>query len=104
LKKPKKIPYNLHDRCVGSVVIRTGTVTPESLELESEELFDGWERVRNTEAVELDRSVRSAGWHMISVGSSQHAVAVGGLEQETIRTATERLLRKLRPGMFNSWR
>jgi hypothetical protein len=38
---------------------------------------------------------------MISVGSSQHAVAVGGLEQETIRTATERLLRKLRPGMFN---
>lgn len=101
MKKPKKILYTLHDLRVGSVVIRSGTVTPEALEIESEELCDGWDRVRNTGAVELDRSVRSAGWHMISVGSSEHAVAVGSLDQETIRTAAERLLRKVRPGMFN---
>lgn len=101
MEKKNKISHNYHDLKVGTVVIRIGTETPESLELESEGLCEGWDRVRNTEAAAIDRSLRGSGWHMFYLADSKHAVAVGSFNQATIRTALLRLLGKLRPQMFN---
>jgi hypothetical protein len=81
--------------------IRQGTVTPESLELESEELCEGWDRVRNTEAGAFELSLRMAGWHMFYMADAVHAFALGAPDQDTIRTAAASLLRKIRPQMFN---
>jgi hypothetical protein len=81
--------------------MRRGTSTPETLELESEELSEGWDRVRNIEAGELDLSLRTEGWHMFYIADAVHAFALGAFDQETIRTATVSLLRKLRAQMFN---
>jgi hypothetical protein len=102
MKNKNKIPPNQHDLKVGTVIIRVGTVTPENLELESEGLCEGWDRVRNTDALALERSLRSSGWHMCYLaGSSQSSIAVGTLDQKRIRTASLRLLAKLRSQMFN---
>jgi hypothetical protein len=100
-KRSKAVRYEQHDLKQGSVLIRQGTVTPESLELESEELCEGWDRVRNTEAGQLELSLRLAGWHMFYMADAVHAFALGALDQDTIRTAATSLLRKLRPQMFN---
>ena len=93
---------DLHDVKQGSVFIRRGTFTPESLELESEEAGEGWDRVRNSEAGGLDLALRGVGWHMIYIADRVHGFAFGPIGQNTIRTAAASLLRKLRPQMFNS--
>jgi hypothetical protein len=102
MKQHKKIHYNRHDLKVGTILIRIGTVTPETIELESEGFCEGWDRVRNSEAAELERSLRGSGWHMSYLADSASAVAIGTFDQETIGTAVLRLLKKLRPQMFNS--
>ena len=101
-RKTKNTRFNLHDVKQGSVFIRRGTVTPESLELESEEIGEGWDRVRNSEASGLDLSLRGVGWHMIYIADRIHGFAFGPIGQNTICTAAASLLRKLRPQMFNS--
>lgn len=102
MKQTNKIPYNRHDLKVGTILIRIGTVTPERLEVESEGFCEGWDRVRNTEATELERSLRGSGWHMFYLADSARAVAIGISDQGTICTAVLRLLKKLRSQMFNS--
>jgi hypothetical protein len=101
MKNKNKISPNQHDLKAGTVFIRVGTVMPENLELESEGLCEGWDRVRNTDALALERSLRSSGWHMCYLADSSQSIAVGTLDQKTIRTASLRLLAKLRPQMFN---
>jgi hypothetical protein len=102
LKRKTKITrFNLHDVKQGSVFIRRGTLTPESLELESEEAGEGWDRVRNREAGGLDLALRDVGWHMVYIAERVHGFAFGLVGQNTIRTAAASLLRKLRPQMFN---
>jgi hypothetical protein len=101
-RKTKLLHFNLHDVKQGSVYIRRGTFTPESLELESEEVGEGWDRVRNSEAGGLDLALRGVGWHMMYIANRVHGFAFGPIGQNTIRTAAASLLRKLRPQMFNS--
>ena len=101
-RKTKNTRFNLHDVKQGSVFIRRGTVTPESLELESEDIGEGWDCVRNSEAGGLDLSLRGVGWHMMYIADRIHGFAFGLVGQNTIRTAAASLLRKLRPQMFNS--
>jgi hypothetical protein len=97
----KTVRYGQNDIKQGSVLMRRGTLTPEALELESEELGEGWDRVRNIEAGELDLLLRAEGWHMFYLADAVHAFALGHFDQDTIRTAAVSLLRKLRPQMFN---
>jgi hypothetical protein len=100
-KRRNKIPYNQNDLKIGSVIIRVGTVTPERMEVESEALCEGWDRIRNVEAGNLDRALRAAGWHMMYLAQGREAVAVGSFEQETVERATASLLGKLKSQMFN---
>jgi hypothetical protein len=100
-RKTKLTRFNLHDVKQGSVFIRRGTFTPESLELESEGVGEGWDRIRNSEAGALDLSLRGVGWHMFYIAERVHGFAFGPVGQNTIRTAAASLLRKLRPQMFN---
>jgi hypothetical protein len=102
LKRKTKITrFNVYDVKQGSVFIRRGTFTPESLEVESEEVGEGWDRVRNSEAGGLGLALRGAGWHMVYIADRIHGFAFGPIGQNTIRTAVGSLLRKLRPQMFN---
>jgi hypothetical protein len=100
-KKQTKIPYNHNDIKAGSVIMRAGTVTPERMELESEDFCDGWDRVRNYEAGPLDKSLRAAGWRLCFIAESLQAVAVGTYDQDTVQRAIITLLGKLGPQMFN---
>lgn len=101
-RKTRLVRHDLHDVTQGSVFIRRGTFTPETLEIESEEAGEGWDRVRNSEAGGLDLALRGAGWHMVYIADRVHGFAFGPIGQNTIRTAAASLLRKLRPQMFNS--
>jgi hypothetical protein len=96
-----KIPFNQHDLREGSVIMRHGTVTPERMELESEDFCEGWDRIRNLQAGLLDIALRGAGWRMCFLGESLQAVALGGYDQETVRRAAETLLGKSSAKMFN---
>lgn len=101
--KQKKIPYNHNDLKSGSLMVRSGTVTPERLEIESEGFCEGWDRVRHCDAGILDKQLRGAGWCMLFLADALHAVTVGPLDQETVQQAAAKLLGKSRAQMFNSF-
>jgi len=100
-RERKKIAYHHHDVKAGSVIMRAGTVTPERLEIESEDFCEGWNRVRNCDAGLLDRQLRGAGWHLFFLAEAVQAVAVGGFDQDTVQHATARLIQRSGPQMFN---
>jgi hypothetical protein len=82
-------------------MMRSGTVTPERLEIESQDFCAGWDRVRNCGAGVLDKQLRGAGWRMFFVADSLQAVAIGPFDQETVQQATAKLLGKSHSQMFN---
>ena len=85
----------------GTVMMKAGTIIPQSLRVETELYSHGWEIIKNAGADTVDRDIRRADWNFFFLAASIHATALGYLGERTVRRAMERVLAKAEPSKFN---
>src|SRR5258708_9189345 len=78
----------------GTILIREGTLLPETLRFESESCVSGW--------CGLDRKIREAGWTFFGRAGQLGATVFGIDEQKMLRRAVEQILANLELAEFNS--
>ena len=86
----------------GSILIREGTLLPETLRFESEPCVPGWRLVKDLDGYGLDRKIREAGWTFFCLAGQLGATVFGIDEQKTLSRAVEQILAKLESAEFNS--
>ena len=85
----------------GAIVMKVGTILPQSLRVETELYSHGWEIIKNSDADALDRDIRRADWNFFFLATSIQATALGYLGERTVRRAMERMLAKAEASQFN---
>jgi len=83
----------------GTIMMKVGTIIPQSLRVETELHSHGWEIIKNADAV--DRDIRRADWSFFFLAASIQATALGYWGERTVRRAMERVLAKAEPSKFN---
>jgi hypothetical protein len=86
----------------GSILIREGTLLPETLRFESEPCVPGWRLVKDLDGCGLDRKIREAGWTFFCLAGQLGATVSGIDEQKTLSRAVEQMLANLESAKFNS--
>ena len=86
----------------GTILIKEGTLLPESLRFESESCAPGWRLVQNLDGYELGRKINEAGWTFFCLAGEIGATVFGFDEQKTLRRAVEQILANLESAEFNS--
>jgi len=86
----------------GSILIREGTLLPETLRCESEPCVPGWRLVKDLDGCGLDRKIREAGWTSFCLAGQFGATVSGIDEQRTLSRALEQILAKLELAELNS--
>ena len=85
----------------GTILIKEGTLLPQTLRFESEPCVQGWRLVMDLDGCGLDRKIREAGWTFFCL-ADQIGVTVFGIdEQKTLSRAVEQILAKLESAEFN---
>jgi hypothetical protein len=78
----------------GAIMMKVGTILPQSLRVETELYSQGWEIIKNAHADAVDRDIRRADWNFFFLAASIHATALGYWGERTVRRAMERVLAK----------
>jgi hypothetical protein len=86
----------------GTILIKVGTLLPESLRFESEPCAPGWRLVQNLDAHEMGRKIHEAGWTFFWLAGEIGTTVFGIDEQKTLRRAVEQILANLESAKFNS--
>jgi hypothetical protein len=86
----------------GTILIKEGTLLPESLRFESKPCAPGWRLVKNLNGYELGRKIHEAGWTFFGLTGEIGATVFGFDEQKTLRRAVEQILANLESAKFNS--
>jgi hypothetical protein len=86
----------------GTILIKEGTLLPETLRFESESCVPGWRLVKELDGCGLDRKIREAGWTFFCLAGQLGATVFGIDEQKTLSRALEQILAKLESAEFNS--
>jgi hypothetical protein len=86
----------------GIVLIKDGTLLPDSLKLESEPYSFDWRSVTNLDGYALDRKTHDAGWTFFYLAGERRATVFGHEGQETVRRAIKQILAGLKLEKFNS--
>ena len=86
----------------GIILIKEGTLLPETLRFESESCVPGWRLVKDLDGCGLDRKIREAGWTFFCVAGQLGATVFGIDEQKTLSRAVEQILANLESAEFNS--
>ena len=85
----------------GTIMMKAGTIIPQSLRVETELYSRGWEIIKNAGADAVDRDIRRADWNFFFLAASIHATALGYWGERTVRRAMERVLAKAERSKFN---
>ena len=85
----------------GAIMMKVGTILPQSLRVETELYSHGWEIIKNSDAAALDRDIRRADWNFFFLAGSIQATALGYWRERTVRKAMERVLAKAERSKFN---
>ena len=86
----------------GTILIKEGTLLPESLRFESEPCVPGWRLVKDLDGCGLDRKIREAGWTFFCLAGHLGATVFGIDEQKTLSRAVEQILASPESAEFNS--
>ena len=86
----------------GTILIKEGTLLPESLRFESEPCVPGWRLVKDLDGCGLDRKIREAGWTFFCLAGQLGATVFGIDEQKTLSRAVEQILASPESAEFNS--
>jgi hypothetical protein len=84
-----------------TLLIADGTPLPESLVLQTHPYSKGWSLIQTVNSPDLDRRIRTAGWHFFYLASAIKATVFGFARQPTIRRAMKRLIREVDSGQYN---
>ncbi len=85
-----------------SILIKEGTLLPETVRFESESCVSGWRLVKDLDAWGLDRKIREAGRTFFCIAGQLGATVFGIDEQKTLSRAVEQILANLELAEFNS--
>ena len=85
----------------GTIMMKAGTIIPQSLRVETELYSQGWEIINNSDTDAVDRDIRRADWNFFFLAASIQATALGYWGKKTVRRAMERVLAKAEPSKFN---
>lgn len=85
----------------GTIMMQAGTLMPESLRVEAEPYWHGWEVIQDSDGDVLDRKVRRAGWSFFFMAENIQAMVWGLGGKKTVRRAVQRVLGKVRLSKFN---
>jgi hypothetical protein len=85
----------------GTIMMKAGTIIPQSLRVETELYSQGWEIIKNSDTDAVDRDIRRADWNFFFLAASIQATALGCWGERTIRRAIERVLAKAEPSKLN---
>ena len=85
----------------GSILIKEGTLLPETVRFASESCVSGWRLVKDLDAWGLDRKIREAGWTFFCIAGQLRATVFGIDEQKTLSRAVEQILANLELAEFN---
>ena len=85
----------------GTIMMKAGTIIPQSLRVETALYSQGWEIIKNSDAEAVDRDIRRADWNFFFLAASIQATALGCWGERTIRRAIERVLAKAEPSKLN---
>ena len=85
----------------GTILIKEGTLLPESLRFESEPYSKGWRLVKDFDSRGLDRKIREAGWTFFFMAGGANATAVGSDLEKTTRRAVKKVLASMKSDRLN---
>ncbi len=85
----------------GTIIMKVGTIIPQSLRVETELYSHGWEIIKNSDAYALDRDIRRADWNFFFLAGNIQAAALGYWRERTVRRAIKRVLAKAERSKFN---
>jgi hypothetical protein len=88
---------------LGTVLLQTGAVIPESVWIEKETYSPGWEEVTNVSGDDLDRQLRRENWSFFFIGGAIQGTSWGSWSGAAIRCAAIRTLNKTEVTKFNGF-
>jgi hypothetical protein len=86
----------------GTILIKEGTLLPETLRFESVPCVPGWRLAKDLDGCGLDRKIREAGWTFLCLAGQLGATVVGIDEQKTLTRALDQILANPESAEFNS--
>lgn len=86
----------------GAILIKEGTLLPETVRLESESCVPGWRLVKDLDGDGLGRKFHDAGWTFSWRAGEIGATVFGIDEQKTLSRAVEQILANLESPEFSS--
>ena len=85
----------------GSVLMLSGTPTPESVPLHLKPYWQSWKVIANSDGHLLDQDLRKAGWNFFFIAGVVHGYVLGNGSASTVRRALRRIAAKVKSASFN---
>jgi hypothetical protein len=85
----------------GTMLIKEGTLLPESVLIESDPYLKGWRLVKNLSSSGMDRKLCDAGWTLFYMAGEVDAIAFGSNSEKTIRRAVKNAIANMRSNSFD---
>jgi hypothetical protein len=85
----------------GAILIKEGTLLPETLRSQSEPCVPGWRLVKNLDGYGLDRKIQEGEWTFFCLAGQLGATVFGIDEQKTLSRAIEQILTNPESTEFN---
>jgi hypothetical protein len=86
---------------IGSLLVKSGTLLPESVQLDSDQYLKGWSLVRNLGSSGMDRKLCEVGWTFFYMAGEVNAIAFGSDSEETTCRAIKKLIANMKSDRFN---
>jgi hypothetical protein len=87
---------------VGTILVKEGTRTPETVRFESEPYASDWRLIKNSDVNEVGRRIQEAGWTFFCLAGEMNVTVFGLDPQRTVRRAVEQILKDSKQKEFNS--
>lgn len=88
---------------IGTCLLQTDTVIPESVTVQKETFCDGWQEITNLSADDVDREVRKDRWNFMFMGGGIGGSSWGSWSGTAVRSAALRALGKAKAKKFNAF-
>ena len=86
---------------IGTLLVKSGTQMPESVQLESDPYLKGWKLVKNLSSSGMDRKLCEVGWTFFYMAGEVNAIAFGSDSEETTRRAVKKVIANMKSDRFN---
>jgi hypothetical protein len=85
----------------GSILIKQGTLLPDSFRFESQQCSNRWRLVKDLDSHKLDRQLGEAGWTFFSMGGEINASVFGFGAEKAMAEAILKVLANVKSEGFN---